>query len=248
MEKLLRPGEGAQLHVTQLRAGLDVSLDWKKPRKPDVLFALAEFARDLQLARLSWNGEPVAVARAPYLKIGDHTVLLPVEPFLQPTAEGEAILQSLVREGVEGAGHIADLFAGCGTFALSLDETCSVVAVESNAAMMEALGNAANEKSSKVAVEIRDLFRRPLLAAELHRFDAVILDPPRPGAKRQAEQLARADVRKIVYVSCNPSSFARDARIICDGGYVLQRVVPVDQFLWSAHVELVAFFDRNANR
>jgi len=173
---------------------------------------------------------------------------LPVEPFLQPTAEGEAILQSLVREGVDGAGRVADLFAGCGTFALSLEETCSVSAVEDHAAMAEALETAADEKNSKVSVEIRDLFRRPLLPAELSRFDAVILDPPRPGAKRQAEQLAGADVSKIVYVSCNPSSFARDARILCDGGFRLRRVVPVDQFLWSAHVELVAFFDRDAKR
>ena len=247
LEKLLHSGEGAELHVTHTRAGLDVSLNWKRPPGPEAYSALAEFAQELNLARLSWNGEPVAVARAPYLLIGCHTVLLPVEPFLQPTSEGEAILQSLVREGVEGAGHVADLFAGCGTFALALTETSSITAAEANAAMAAALEDAAGEKNSKVVVERRDLFRRPLLRSELATFDTVILDPPRPGAKRQAEQLANSDVHRIVYVSCNPSSFARDARILCDGGYRLRRVVPTDQFLWSAHVELVGFLDRDMN-
>ena len=245
LEEILHSGEGAELHITHTDAGLDVSLHWKRPRGPDTHFALAEFAHELKLARMSWNGETVAVARAPYLRIGRHTVLLPIEPFLQPTSEGEAILQSLVREGVEGAGNVADLFAGCGTFALALAETCSIAAVEGNAAMAAALEDAAAEENSRVAVVRRDLFRRPLLAPELAKFDAVILDPPRPGAKRQAEQLAKSNVSRIVYVSCNPSSFARDARILCGGGYRLRRVVPADQFLWSAHVELVAFLDRD---
>ncbi len=244
---LMHCGEAAVLHLTQTSAGLDVSLNWKRVSGPDTHFALAEFAQELNLARLSWNGEPVAVARAPYLRIGRHTVFLPVEPFLQPTSEGEAILQSLVREGVQGAGHVADLFAGCGTFALGLSQTRSITAVEGNMAMAAALNDAAAEKGSKIVAERRDLYRRPLLASELATFDAVILDPPRQGAKAQAEQLAKSDVARIVYASCNPSSFARDARILSDGGYKLRRLVPVDQFLWSAHVELVAFLERNVN-
>ena len=139
LERLLGPGEVAELHVTHTDAGLDVSLKWRRPSGPDIHFALAEFAQELNLARLSWNGEMVAVARAPYLRIGGHTILLPVEPFLQPTREGEAILQSLVREGVQGALNVADLFAGCGTFALTLTDNCSIKAIEANAPMAEAL-------------------------------------------------------------------------------------------------------------
>ena len=245
LERLLDPGDVAELHVTHTNAGLDVSLKWKRPSGPDIHFALAEFAQELNLARLSWNGEPVAMARAPYLRIGSHTILLPVEPFLQPTSEGEAILQSLVREGLQGAINVADLFAGCGTFALALTDRCSIKAVEANAAMAEALEDAARENNSDIVVQRRDLFQRPLLPYELKTFDHVILDPPRLGAKGQAEQLAKSDVPRIVYVSCNPSSFGRDARILSDGGYRLWRVVPVDQFLWSAHVELVAFLKRD---
>ncbi len=245
LERLLDPGDVAELHVTHTNAGLDVSLKWKRPSGPDIHFALAEFAQELNLARLSWNGEPVAMARAPYLRIGSHTILLPVEPFLQPTSEGEAILQSLVREGLQGAINVADLFAGCGTFALALTDRCSIKAVEANAAMAEALEDAARENNSDIVVQRRDLFQRPLLPYELKTFDHVILDPPRLGAKGQAQQLAKSDVPRIVYVSCNPSSFGRDARILSDGGYRLWRVVPVDQFLWSAHVELVAFLERD---
>lgn len=245
VEKLLVPGETAELYTTHTDAGLDISLRWKKTGGSDVHFALAEFAQELGLARLSWNGEVVAVASAPHMRVGGHTIFLPIEPFLQPTREGEAILQSLVQLGVSGAVEVADLFAGCGTFSLALAEGCSVSAVEKNSAMISALEDAARDGNSKIAVERRDLFSRPLLPSELAKFDAVILDPPRPGAQRQAGQLAKSGVSRIVYVSCNPTSFARDARILSDGGYRLRRVVPVDQFLWSAHIELVAFLDRD---
>jgi 23S rRNA (uracil1939-C5)-methyltransferase len=242
---LLSRRESVEFHVTSTDAGLDVSLKWKRAHGPDTYFELAEFAQELKLARLSWNGETVAVAQTPYLRVGNHIVLLPVEPFLQPTSEGEAILQSLVCEGVEGAIHVADLFAGCGTFTLALTDRCSVSAVEKNAAMATALEAAARERHSKVGVERRDLFGRPLLPSELSKFDVVILDPPRLGAKAQALQLAKSDIQRVVYVSCNPTSFARDARILCDSGFRLRRVVPIDQFLWSAHVELVAFLERD---
>jgi len=243
--QLLSNGESAEFHITSTDAGLDVSLKWQHPHGPDIYSQLAEFAQELKLARLSWNGEPVAVARAPFLRVGDYIVLLPVEPFLQPTSEGEAILQSLVREGVEGAIHVADLFAGCGTFTFALTDRCSVSAVEKDVAMTNALEAAARERPSKVFVERRDLFGRPMLPYELSKFDVVVLDPPRLGAKAQAQQLAKSDIQRVVYVSCNPNSFARDAQILCDSEFRLRRVVPVDQFLWSAHVELVAFLDRD---
>jgi len=241
---LLHDGETVELHVTAIGDAIDLSLKLKRPRDADLLSALAEFASALKLARLTWNGELIALNEAPTLRVGRYTVTLPPEAFLQPTAEGEGILQSLVTEGVGAAKHVADLFAGCGTFALALAEAREVHAVESDAAMMAALAAAARAGRARVTTEERDLFRRPLLPGELARFDAVVLDPPRPGAQAQALVLAASRVPCIAYVSCNPASFARDARVLADGGYRLTRVQPVDQFVWSAHTELVAFFGR----
>jgi 23S rRNA (uracil1939-C5)-methyltransferase len=178
------------------------------------------------------------------LRIGKHMVELPIEPFLQPTREGEAMLQSLVRDGVAAAMNVADLFSGCGTFSLAFDGYPDIAAFDDNAGMVAALNGAVKAHGSRIRAERRDLFRRPLSAEELSRYDAVVIDPPRPGAKAQSEQLARSKVPKIVYVSCSPASFSRDARILCDGGYRLIRIVPVDQFLWSSHLELVAFLER----
>jgi 23S rRNA (uracil1939-C5)-methyltransferase len=180
----------------------------------------------------------------PSLRIGDFTVALPPESFLQPTKEGERILQGLVREAAAGAKAIADLFAGCGTFALALAGGGAVHAVDSAEAQIAALGAAARTGRAKVTTDLRDLFRRPLLASELERFDCVVLDPPRPGAQAQSAALAASNVPRLLYVSCNPASFARDARTLVDGGYRLTRVIPLDQFLWSPHVELFAEFEK----
>jgi 23S rRNA (uracil1939-C5)-methyltransferase len=169
---------------------------------------------------------------------------LPVESFLQPTKEGEQILQGLVREEAGNARRIADLFSGCGTFALVLPDASAVHAIDSASPQIEALAAAAKTGRGNLTSETRDLFRRPLLAAELSRFDCVVLDPPRPGAQSQAQALAQSGVPTVLYVSCNPASFARDARILADGGYSLERVVPLDQFVWSPHVELFARFAR----
>jgi len=241
LARLLNEGEAAELHLTALD-GVDLSLKLKRPRDADLLSALAKFASALKLARLTWNGELVVQKEAPTLHIGMFQVMLPPEAFLQPTVEGENILQMLVAEGVAEAKRVADLFAGCGTFALALGETREVHAVESDAAMIAAL--AAASRGARITTEVRDLFARPLLPAELERFDAVVIDPPRPGAKAQAEMLAVARVPCVVYVSCNPASFARDARILAGSGYTLARVQPIDQFVWSAHTELVGFFGR----
>jgi len=139
---------------------------------------------------------------------------------------------------------VADLFAGCGTFTLVLAEKHAVHAVDSIAPQIDALLAGARKGGARVTGETRDLFRRPLLATELARFDAVVLDPPRPGASAQAKTLAESKVAKVLYVSCNAASFARDARVLVDGGYRLERVHPIDQFLWSPHVELFAEFGR----
>jgi 23S rRNA (uracil1939-C5)-methyltransferase len=171
--------------------------------------------------------------------------VLPPGAFLQATAEGEAVLARLVIEHVGDAANIADLFAGVGPFALRIAELARVHAVDSDAAAIVALRQAAATPSLRpVETQVRDLFRRPLLAAELGQFDAVVFDPPRQGAQAQARALAESKVPVVVAVSCNAATFARDARLLADGGYRLGAVTPVDQFRYSAHVEIVARFVR----
>ena len=245
LAQILKPAETAELHATATETGVDLSLKIKRARGPDLLTALSELASSLDLARLNWNGETVAMAATPSMTMGRFTVALPPESFLQPTKEGEAIVQELVREEAGASRRIADLFSGCGTFALALAEGRAIHAVDSAGAQIEALAAAAKAGRAALTTETRDLFRRPLLASELARFDAVVLDPPRPGATAQTQALAQSTVPTVLYVSCSPASFARDARILVDGGYRLTRVVPLDQFLWSPHVELFARFTRD---
>ncbi len=242
---LLKPGDTAEILVTLADNGIDMSLKLKRARNADTLASLGDFAVGLNLARLSWNGETIATALPPELCVGNFRIKLPVDAFLQPTREGESILQELVRGETGKASRFADLFSGCGTFTFVLAEKCSVHAADSDAAHIAALQAAARSGRGRVTGETRDLFRRPFAPEELVGFDAVLLDPPRVGAKAQVESLARSRVARILYVSCNPASFARDARILVDGGYALRRAVPVDQFLWSPHVEIFSVFSRS---
>lgn len=210
--------------------------------------ALSDFAAEQRLARLGlddgfgpqtrWEPEPVTIT------LGGVPVPLPQDAFLQATAEGEAALVAAVREAIGPARIVADLFAGLGTFALALDGRVLAVEGARDAAM--ALKAASGRSGRQVFVDHRDLFRRPLEAKELDRFEALVLDPPRAGAKEQAEALARTSAGRIAYVSCNPATFARDARTLLDGGHRLDWVKPVGQFRWSTHVELVAAFSRAA--
>jgi 23S rRNA (uracil1939-C5)-methyltransferase len=241
---VLRAGETAELLATGTDTGIDLALTLKRKREADLLMGLSSLAAALKLARLSWNGEDVAIAQAPSLRVGRFTVALPPGAFLQPTKEGEHLLQRFVLDAAKGARTVADLFAGCGTLSLALAEQHAIHAVDSIASQVDALLAAARPGRARLTGEARDLFRRPLLPAELARFDAVVLDPPRPGAMAQAKALAQSKVARVLYVSCNAASFARDARILADGGYRLERVHPIDQFLWSPHVELFARFSR----
>jgi 23S rRNA (uracil1939-C5)-methyltransferase len=171
-------------------------------------------------------------------------VRLPPGGFLQATADGEAVLLDEVRRAVGDAGTVADLFSGLGTFALSLAGDRRVYAAEAARDAVLALKSAGDRLPGRVFVEHRDLFRRPLVPAELNRFGAVVLDPPRAGAREQVAQIAASDVPALAYLSCNPSSFARDAATLIGGGYRLERVKPVGQFRWSTHVELAGTFRR----
>ena len=258
LPQLLAAGEAAQLMVTETETGPDLLLTSTRP--PDLAGreALADLARQADLARLSWlspedarrglEPEPVIELRAPRVSFGRVAVVPPPGGFLQPTAAGEAeITRCLQRYLPEGVARLADLYAGCGTFALALASDpagLQVHAVEADQAALAAMSRAAQgaDMAGRVTTEQRDLARRPLEPAELARFDAVVFDPPRAGAREQAERIAQSPLTCAIAVSCNPNSFARDARILADGGFTLAEVAPIDQFPWSGHLELVALF------
>ncbi|WP_415184474.1 class I SAM-dependent RNA methyltransferase [Phaeovulum sp.] len=234
------------LTVTLSDAGAEVAAMGGKDLDPPLFEALGRLAETADLARLSWNGEPVATRRPATQQFGTARVVPPPGAFLQATKEGEAALLAAVEEAVGPAHRIADLFAGSGTFALPLSAGADVHAVEGDPQMIKALdaGWRGATGLHRITAEARDLFRRPLLLDELARYDAVVIDPPRAGAEAQIAQLAASAVPVIAHVSCNPVTFARDARTLIHGGYRLDWVTVVDQFRWSAHVELVARFSR----
>ncbi len=244
---LLPDGGDCDIVTTDLEGGIDLLL--VGPRSLDLAARerLVAFEPEA-VARIAWQAddrgtpEPVANRRPAAIRFADVPILPPPGAFLQASAEGEAALVDAVRRAVGEASRLADLFAGLGTFSIPLSQQAAVHAVEGDAAAVAVLGKAVQGR--RLTVERRDLFERPLTAKELGRFDAVVFDPPRAGAAAQAAALAASKVPLAVGVSCNPSTFARDARTLVDGGYRLVRVHPVDQFLWSAHVELVGVFER----
>ena len=257
----LRPGRKPvpfQLAITAADSGADVT--WTLPAAPALADRelLARFAAEQDLARVSWRpqgrdddrtgpAEPVVQRRAVIVTFGPTAIELPPDAFLQATREGEAAIRAAVLEavGAAPAGPVADLFAGCGTLSLPLAAGRAVHAVDGDAAAIAALDAAARRTQRiRVTVERRNLAMRPLTAAELGRFAAVVFDPPRAGAAAQARELARARVPVIVAVSCEPASLARDLRTLVDGGYAIDRVAPIDQFLWSPRVEAVAVLRR----
>jgi len=245
-ETLEREKKPLDIQVTATDAGLDVDVRGSGPLTAARGGELARLAERHRLARLTRHGELVSQRAAPAVTIGRARVLLPPGAFLQATAAGEAALAALVVAHCEGAGRIADLFAGVGPFALRLAERARVTAADNDSEAVAALKRAvaATQGLKPVETQLRDLYRRPFVPVELKGFDAVVFDPPRQGAQSQASELAASSVPRVVAVSCNPATFARDARILVDGGYRLVAVTPVDQFLYSAHVELVARFER----
>ncbi|MCE9649691.1 MAG: class I SAM-dependent RNA methyltransferase [Parvibaculum sp.] len=238
----------ASLAVTATQEGLDVAVSGGKEAPDGPLRAeLAKRAASIDLARLTWESDILAERRAPTVMFSGLRVAPPPGAFLQATAEGEAVLVRLVLDGVGDAKRVVDLFAGCGTFTAALAKRSSVLAVEGEAKPLAALDRALRQQGPGLGLKpvecvTRDLFRRPVHASELLKTDAVIFDPPRAGAAAQCEMLAKSGVPTVVGVSCNPATFARDARTLIDGGYALTRVTPVDQFLWSPHIELVGIF------
>lgn len=235
------------IQATATANGLDIDVRGSGPLDTALRATLAAVAGKHRLARITRHGDLVIQRAPPALTVGPVPVTLPPGAFLQATAAAETILSDLVRAGIGRAKHVADLFCGVGPFALRLAETARVTAADSDAAAISALKSAvAGAKGLKpVEAAARDLFRRPFVAAELKGVDAVVFDPPRQGAQAQAQELARSAVPTIVAVSCDRASFARDARILVDGGYRLDSVTPVDQFRYSAHIEIIGIFKKN---
>lgn len=245
-EPLIAIGKPLDIQITATDNGLDVDVRGSGPLPAAMIAKLSVIAEQHRLARLTRHGELVLMRRPPALRIGSAQVALPPGSFLQATVAGEETLAALVSEHCGRAKNIADLFCGVGPFALRLAPRARISAFDNDAGAIEALRKAATAMPGlkPLKAEVRDLFRRPLSREELRDYDAVIFDPPRQGAQAQSLQLAASKVALVIAVSCNAATFARDARVLVDGGYRIETVTPVDQFRHTAHVELVAKFSR----
>jgi len=245
LERIFGVGEAAELHVTESDTGFDCSFRWSRTLTSALTGELSRTLAGLGIARLTLGKDTVFETALPSVALGGATVILPPNPFLQSTREGEVALQERVLTIVGKAKMAADLFAGVGTFTLPLSRKAKVHAVEQDLRALAALAAASKTGGLKpVTTEARDLFKLPLTPLELNRYDAVVLDPPRAGAEAQVKALAKSKVPTIAYVSCDAATFARDAAVLTRAGYALGAVTPIDQFLWSSHIELVAGFSR----
>lgn len=240
-----RKGE-LSVTLTVTENGLDVAATGGKPTDGPLEIALAHVAEQFDLARLAWDDEVIATRQPPVQTFGAAQVVPLPGAFLQATPEGEAALLAGVQEIVGDAARVVDLFAGCGTFSLPLAASAEVLAVEGDAGMIRALDQGWRQAQGlkKITGVARDLFRRPLVPDEFNKYDAAVLDPPRAGAEAQVAALAESRLDRVAYVSCNPVTFARDARVLVSSGLNLSWVQVVDQFRWSSHIELVAAFSR----
>lgn len=245
------PKSAPILHITSSRTGLDIDISGVERTRSgglsaDARMQIAMTAGEADFARVTMGGEILYEARKARVAFGKAVVNLPAGSFLQASEASEADMVRLVKAGVEGASRVADLFCGVGTFTFPMAENAVVHAIDGAgdavAALKSAMASAPGLKT--INPEVRDLFRRPLLAEEMKGLDAVVFDPPRAGAEAQASEIARSKVARVVAVSCNPQTFVRDAKILAVNGFSLDSVTPIDQFLWSSHVELVAVFSR----
>lgn len=234
------------VRLTEALTGVDCVIDWPEEPGLDALEALADFAKVAGIARLSLEVDrsvETIVTRHPVeMEFSGIRVALPPAAFIQATEEGEAALVAAVMEAAEGATHAVDLFAGLGTFSFALATTAKVSAVEGYQGLVDALKSASEANGLPLRCEHRDLYRRPVNAAGLDEFDLIVIDPPRAGARDQMAEIGKSNVPTVLAISCNPNTFGRDARLMVDGGYEIDWIRPVGQFLWSHHVELAACF------
>jgi len=244
------PKSAPSLHVTLTVTGIDVDISGVARKggglSADARMRLAEAAQAADFARVTIEGEVAYLARQPQVRFGPATVALPAGAFLQAVPQAEAAMAAFAVEAVAGASRIADLYCGVGTFTFPLAQVAPVLAVDGDGPAIRALtGALASAPGLKgVTAEVRDLSRRPLLAMELKHMDAALFDPPRAGAPQQAAELGRSKLSRVVGISCNPATFVRDASTLIEAGFRLERLLPVDQFLWSPHIELAAVFAR----
>jgi len=253
----LTPRQKMAVQINLAENGLDIILEGTGEPDLDLRMDIAAFAEAEDIARICWLDtklkkpfhEILCERRKPRVTFDGRRVFPPPGAFLQATAEGEAALSRFMKGALGDADRIVDLFAGCGTFTVALIGDHAVHAVEGDREMVEALEKSARQMGAirNLTTEARDLFLRPLLPHELNGFDAAVIDPPRAGARDQAAEIARSDLEKVVMISCNPATFARDARILVEGGFVMGDILPVDQFLYSAHLEVIATFSRPEN-
>ena len=245
-EPLISMGKPLDIQITATDSGLDVDVRGSGTLSTAMIGRLSRVAEQHRLARLTRHGELVLMRSPPVVSIGTAQVALPSGSFLQATVEGEERLAALASAHCKRGKYIADLFCGVGPFALRLAAKSRIAAFDSDAGAVAALQKAATSTSGlkPVKAEARDLFRRPLMPQELRDYDTVVFDPPRQGAQAQATQLAASKIPVVVAISCNVTTFARDAKILIDGGYKIEGVTPVDQFRHTPHVELVAKFRR----
>lgn len=244
------PKSAPTLHTTLTATGIDVDITGVERKSgglsADARMRMAEIAAEADFARVTLDGEVIYMARQPAVRLGPASVALPAGAFLQATPEAETTMVAFAGEAAAGAERIADLFCGVGTFTFRLAEIAPVYAVDGDgpaiAALTSALATAPGLKG--VTAEARDLVRRPVLAPELKKIDTVVFDPPRAGAAEQSAEIAQSKASRVIAVSCNPATFTRDARILIDAGFRLERLLPVDQFLWSPHIELTSVFSR----
>ena len=244
------PQSAPTLHATVTETGIDIEITGVERKSgglsADARVRIAEAAGAADFARVTRSGETLYQSRSAVVRFGAARVALSPGAFLQAVPGAEEAMAAFAVQAVAGAGLVADLFCGLGTFAFRLAEHSRVLAADGDeaaiTAMKAGLGSAPGLKP--ITIEARDLFRRPLLATEMKKVDAVLFDPPRAGAELQAREIARSGVALAVGVSCNPATFVRDAAILIAGGFKLDRVLPVDQFLWSPHIELVGVFSR----
>jgi len=246
---LTRRGE-ARMTVTATATGLDVAVAMPGRALDGRLRAqLSQAGHSAGLARLTWNDEQVAQWRVPVISFDGLDCRPPAGGFLQAVEQAEAAMRAVTLKALAGAGRVKrvlDLFSGCGAFALPLARHAQVDAFDSDALAIAALERAhrSAQRLKPLNAVHRDLFRRPLLPDDLAPYDFAVIDPPRAGAKAQMAQLAKSSIPVIISMSCNPATFARDARLLLDAGYRMGDILPIDQFRWSAHVELVAVFKR----
>lgn len=246
--RVLAPTGSGNVYICDSDNGIDVLIEWPKRPSVHVLEVLAGIALEHNWARLCLRVEgiidPVAVLREPVVSIGKHSIHLPSGAFLQPSREGQSVLISLVSEAVSGcSGPVIDLFCGLGTFALPLSDSLSVTAFDCSQESVQILA-----RTGRVRAGVRDLFRNPVTSSELEGYRVIVLDPPRAGGASQVHEIAKTCPRKgpgrVIMVSCNPATFSRDARLLVDSGFMIEKITPVNQFSRSSHVELVAVFLR----